>query len=115
MLYINKLDFIERESRFNLGEEFSFEFGRGQGTLHTLCTVTEINVLRCTSEERTKSWHFDSEMRFSEAGMVNERYFINKGIKTKKYFQRISETKDSGVQSEGNEESILDSVEGREK
>ena len=114
---------MTREMRFRLGEEFSMEWGRGSGVMHNVCTLltgTE-TVMRCTSEERAKGWHFDSQMKFSAGGIINERYFIDKGVRAKKYFQRTTplptngEVDQSPVQSDirdeaEDEETLIEAV-----
>ena len=48
------------------------------------------NVLRCTAEERTKGWSFDNKLTFSPKGMMAERNFISKGVKTTKYYEKMT-------------------------
>lgn len=79
---------MKDEKEFILDEEFSFEWGRGRGTMYSTCTKPEPNVLFFQTEERSKNWEITSKMDFSSIGMVNTRVFVNEGLKTQKFYQR---------------------------
>ncbi len=43
---ISLADFLERESKFRLGEEFEMVWGRNSGVMHNVCTLKAVNVLK---------------------------------------------------------------------
>jgi len=82
-------DIVGRVAEFTLGELTELPYGRNmEGIMHTMCNLEEPNRLFCTSEERTKGWTLTSEHIFSKGGVMNTRHHVNKGIKTKKFYQR---------------------------
>ena len=86
-------DFMTRENNFRLDEEFSVVWGRNNGIMHSTCTRKKPNVIACVAEERKKGWNFESKMIFSYEGMIAERYFINKDIRMRKYYEKMDKKK----------------------
>ncbi|XP_023342969.1 uncharacterized protein LOC111712552 [Eurytemora carolleeae] len=83
-------DLMTRESEFEFNKEFTMIYGKGsmEGIMYNLCTRKQHNLIHCSSEERNKGWKFDSELVFTEIGMINTRSFLTQDIVTKKYYAR---------------------------
>jgi len=83
-------DWMTRNSKFTFDEEFSMTYGKGnmEGLMYNTCTRPQNNIIHCRSEEREKKWNFESEIVFSDLGMINKRTFFTKNIVTKKYYVR---------------------------
>lgn len=59
-----KNDFGERVSEFHEGHEFSVVWGKDNGVMHSVCTMSDTTSLKCTAEERAKGWNFENLMRY---------------------------------------------------
>merc|ERR1712037_575972 len=60
------------------------------GVMYLTFTNPEPNMLRFVTEERRKGWEFESNLTFSPMGFMEERHFITKGVKMKKFFKRTN-------------------------
>lgn len=81
---------MKKTNDFKLGEEFTVEWGRNDGIMHSTCNFKiDEHTLVCDSEEKVKGWHFEDKMIFSKLGMINEKYFKEEDIRAKKYYEKV--------------------------
>jgi len=78
--------------KYKFNTTFSIEYGQGMGILWNICNLDGWNVINCRSEEREKGWNLGTTQTFSPEGMVEERHFLGKNIRAKKYFKKLSES-----------------------
>ncbi len=83
-------DLMTRDWKFRIGEEFSVVWGKGRGVLFSVCSMPKTNVIHCKSEDRARGWEMEGILTFSPLGMVSERIHITKGVKMKKYYERMN-------------------------
>merc|ERR1712062_55455 len=77
-----------KDHKFELNVKHETTYNKGKGTMQTICTSPEKNVLECNSDEEEKEWKITDRLEFEPLGIINTKTFHTKNIVTKKYYER---------------------------
>ena len=76
-----------KDHKFELNVKHETTYNKGKGTMQTICTSPEKNVLECNSDEEEKEWKITDRLEFEPLGIINTKTFHTKNIVTKKYYE----------------------------
>ena len=76
-----------KDHKFELNVKHETTYNKGKGTMQTICTSPEKNVLECDSDEEEKEWKITDRLEFEPLGIINTKTFHTKNIVTKKYYE----------------------------
>jgi len=76
------------EHKFELNVQHETPYNKGKGSMQTICTAPEKNILECKKNETEKGWKITDRFEFGPLGIINTKTFHTKNIVTKKYYER---------------------------
>merc|ERR1712018_359073 len=74
--------------KFKLNVKHDTPYNKGKGSMQTICTTPEKNILECKKNETEKGWKITDRFEFEPLGIINTKTFHTKNIVTKKYYER---------------------------
>ena len=75
------------DHKFKLNVKHDTPYNKGKGSMQTICTTPEKNILECKKNETEKGWKITDRFEFEPLGIINTKTFHTKNIVTKKYYE----------------------------